>query len=56
MLHPRNPDFPTATLQGLRFTFLAIEFKAAGGMRGGFWVAQTNVLVPHLLALIPLRV
>ncbi|KAF2191730.1 hypothetical protein K469DRAFT_621613 [Zopfia rhizophila CBS 207.26] len=42
MLHPRNPDYPTATLQGLRFPFFAIEFKAAGGTRGDLWVATNQ--------------
>ena len=42
MLHPRNPDYPTATLQGLRFPFFAIEFKAAGGTKGDLWVATNQ--------------
>jgi hypothetical protein len=42
MLHPQIPDYPTATLQGLRFPFFAIEFKAAGGTRGDLWVATNQ--------------
>jgi hypothetical protein len=42
MLHPRNPDYPIATLQGIRFPFFSIEFKAAGGTRGDLWVAANQ--------------
>jgi hypothetical protein len=42
MLHPRHQDYPIATLQGLRFPFFAIEFKAAGGTRGDLWVAANQ--------------
>jgi len=42
MLHPRNPDYPTATSRGLRFPFFVIEFKAAGGTRGDLWVATNQ--------------
>ncbi|KAH7175724.1 hypothetical protein EDB81DRAFT_18086 [Dactylonectria macrodidyma] len=42
MLHPRNPDYPAATSNGLRFPFFAIEFKAAGGTRGDLWVAANQ--------------
>lgn len=42
MLHPRNPDYPTATSRGLRFPFFVTEFKAAGGTRGDLWVATNQ--------------
>lgn len=42
MLHPRNPDYPTATSQGLSFPFFAIEVKAAGGTQGNLWVATNQ--------------
>lgn len=38
-LNPRNTRATEATTQGLRFPFLAIDFKAAGGTRGDLWVA-----------------
>lgn len=41
-LHPRNARFVEATIQGLRFPFFAIEFKAAGGTRGDLWVATNQ--------------
>jgi len=42
VLHPRNARFVEATTQGLRFPFLAIEVKAAGGTRGDLWVATNQ--------------
>lgn len=43
MLHPRNPEYPTTTLRGLRFPFFVIKFKAAaGGTRGDLWVATNQ--------------
>ncbi|KAI1808846.1 hypothetical protein F4811DRAFT_558909 [Daldinia bambusicola] len=39
ILHPQNTRFAEATIQGLRFPFFSIEFKAAGGTRGDLWVA-----------------
>lgn len=42
MIHPRNPEYPIATSQDLRFPFFAIEFKAAGGTRGDLWVATNQ--------------
>ncbi|PHH90658.1 hypothetical protein CDD83_3021 [Cordyceps sp. RAO-2017] len=42
MLHDRNPDYTTATSRGLRFPFLAIQFKAVGGTRGDLWVAANQ--------------
>ena len=41
-LHPQNTRFAEATIQGLRFPFFAIEFKAAGGTRGDLWVATNQ--------------
>jgi hypothetical protein len=41
-LYPQNTRFAEATAQGLRFPFLAIEFKAAGGTRGDLWVATNQ--------------
>jgi len=43
-LHPQNPRFSEGTAGGLRFPFLAIQFKAAGGMgtRGDLWVAANE--------------
>ncbi|KAI1149631.1 hypothetical protein F4825DRAFT_468843 [Nemania diffusa] len=41
-LHPQNARFAEATTRGLRFPFLAIEFKAAGGTRGDLWVATNQ--------------
>ncbi|KAF1963109.1 hypothetical protein CC80DRAFT_105671, partial [Byssothecium circinans] len=41
-LHPRIPSYPAATSHGLRFPFLAIELKAAGGTRGDLWVAANQ--------------
>ncbi|KAI0106414.1 hypothetical protein GGR51DRAFT_169091 [Nemania sp. FL0031] len=41
-LNPQIPNYPVATSQGLRFPFLAIEFKAAGGTRGDLWVATNQ--------------
>ncbi|KAH8746110.1 hypothetical protein F5883DRAFT_529363 [Diaporthe sp. PMI_573] len=41
-IHPRIPRYPAATSQGLRFPFFAIEFKAAGGIRGDLWVATNQ--------------
>lgn len=42
LLHPQIPHYPAGTLQGLRFPFFAIEFKAAGGTRGDLWVAANQ--------------
>ncbi|KAK4136012.1 hypothetical protein BT67DRAFT_375565 [Trichocladium antarcticum] len=42
MLHPRIPDYAVATPQGLRFPFLAVEFKAACGTTGNVWVAANQ--------------
>ncbi len=42
MLHPRISDYASATAQGLRFPFFAIEFKASGGTRGDLWVATNQ--------------
>jgi hypothetical protein len=42
VLHPQNARFAEATTPGLRFPFLAIEFKAAGGTRGDLWVATNQ--------------
>jgi hypothetical protein len=44
MLHPRIPDYATATMQGggLRFPFFAIEIKAACGTGGNIWVAANQ--------------
>ncbi|KFH47454.1 hypothetical protein ACRE_016210 [Hapsidospora chrysogenum ATCC 11550] len=41
-LDPQNPTFTKATAQGLRFPFLAVEFKAAGGTHGDLWVATNQ--------------
>ncbi|TPX14894.1 uncharacterized protein E0L32_005003 [Thyridium curvatum] len=38
----RNARFAEATTQGLRFPFLAVEFKAAGGTQGDLWVAANQ--------------
>ena len=42
MLHPGIVDYSSATLQGLRFPFLAIEFKAACRTGGSTWVATNK--------------
>ncbi|KAI0873190.1 hypothetical protein GGS24DRAFT_517892 [Hypoxylon argillaceum] len=42
MLDAQTPHYPGATPQGLRFPFLSIEVKAAGGTRGDLWVATNQ--------------
>ncbi|KAK4151831.1 hypothetical protein C8A00DRAFT_16797 [Chaetomidium leptoderma] len=41
-MDPQNARFAQATSQGLRFPFLAIEFKGTGGTRGNLWVATNQ--------------
>ncbi|KAK4146182.1 uncharacterized protein C8A04DRAFT_35169 [Dichotomopilus funicola] len=42
MLHPKHPDYATATSKALDFPFFVVEFKAAGGTRGDLWVATNQ--------------